>query len=325
MDMEATCVKEVIPRISASGAQRGYTIGEWADIWFNLFAKSQLSENTCEIHADARRRLTRHYPDFENKLLTELTSIEFQAILNAFTDRYSKSTITHIKSFYNSLYKYAIHNKTYTGCEVNPIGGTLIPAKASEKQVRALSRDEEKKLVSVLIRFNVFDDYCIRFFLYTGLRRAEFINLQWSDWNRKNQTIHIASSKTKHGIRDVPLIPEARAILAFLYDTNRNSLERSSYIFARKGQPVSKYHLRHICKRAAKIAGICHVTPHMLRHTFATRLLERGANIAAVSKVIGHANPAFTMRRYITPDVSYIEDQIMLLSDLQPEKYKKRA
>lgn len=307
-------------------AKKDYTIGEWADIWFELIAKSQLSENTRLIHADARRRLLCRYPDFENGLLTDLSTMEFQFILNSFESQYSKSTITQIKSLYNSIYKYAVRNKTYTGCEENPIIGALIPVKASEKTVQALSKDEEEKLKSVLIKFNVLDDYCIRFFLYTGLRRAELINLKWSDWDRKNQRIHITSSKTARGVRDVPLIPEARAILIFLYDSNKNSLKKSNYVFSRNGEPVSKYHLRYICKQSAKIAGICHVTPHMLRHTFATRSLERGASVKAVSKVLGHANPAFTMRRYISPDVSYIEDQIMLLSDLQPEKeYKKRA
>lgn len=59
--------------------------------------------------------------------------------------------------------------------------------------------------------------------------------------------------------------------------------------------------------------------PHMLRHTFATRLLEKGANIKAVSNLLGHANVAFTMRTYISLDKNYVDEQIMLISDIKKE------
>lgn len=117
-------------------------------------------------------------------------------------------------------------------------------------------------------------------------------------------------SKTDTGVRVIPLIPETSAILHFL----KNQKTRSSYVFTIHCEPIKNCHIRHICRRTAKLAGIRHVTPHMLRHTFATRLLEQGASVKAVSRLLGHKDEAFTMRQYISPDDEYYEAQIMLLS-----------
>lgn len=60
-------------------------------------------------------------------------------------------------------------------------------------------------------------------------------------------------------------------------------------------EPITNCHIRHICRRTAKLAGNRYVTPQMLRHTFATRLLEQGASVKAVSRWLGHKDEAFTI------------------------------
>ena len=78
--------------------------------------------------------------------------------------------------------------------------------------------------------------------------------------------------------------------------------------------PVCKTHFRHLCNRVASAARIRHVTPHMLRHTFATRLIENGADPKSVSLILGHANVAFTLKKYVHPDISHLQQQIMLIA-----------
>lgn len=287
-----------------------YTIGEWMDIWFDVYANEQLRPNTIAIHRYARKRLYKKI-NIENKTLSSLSSIEFQMYLNNLAKQYSKSSIKHIRHLYFSIYRYAIKNGIIN---YNPIDNTTIPKSASVKKISALTLDEQRKIESILNQLPVIDEFLIRFFLYTGLRRNELLNLRWDNYKEKENIINICSSKTKKGIRTIPLIPEAKAILAFLKNQTLINKEKSQFIFSIKGRQVSESHLRFLCIKAARLAEIRHVTPHMLRHTFATRLLEKGANIKSVSELLGHKDIAFTMKQYITLDQDYLASQVMLLS-----------
>ena len=82
-------------------------------------------------------------------------------------------------------------------------------------------------------------------------------------------------------------------------------------------EPVSAGHLRHICLYTSKCAGIRRVSPHMLRHTFATRMIENGSDAKSLALIIGHSNPAFTLRRYVHPDHTSLYEQICRLSSVQ--------
>lgn len=65
------------------------------------------------------------------------------------------------------------------------------------------------------------------------------------------------------------------------------------------------------------------MTIHVLRHTFATRLVEQKADYKALSKLLGHTSVAFTLQRYVTLDIEFLRDQVMLLS--QGEKVKSTS
>ena len=99
----------------------------------------------------------------------------------------------------------------------------------------------------------------------------------------------------------------------------------SPFIFAVHGEPMDKSHLRRICNKTAKIARIRHVTPHILRHSFATRMVERGADPKSLSVIIGHSNVAFTLNRYVTADKGHLADQMMLLSTVSQNCKHKRT
>lgn len=313
MGLTEVLVKEVMPGILILNPESEYTIGEWADIWLEAYL-GDYSTSTVNIYKDAWRRIDKNCPNLRTLNLKLLQPVTFQAILNKLADRYAKDTIRHIKSLFHMMYEAAIENGL---CEENPITAVKLPQNASTKIVKALTKEEQEKFETALGKLEAIDEYIIRFFLLTGLRRAELINLQWSDWDRSENAIHVKKSKTDAGVRKIPLMPETSAILFMLYKRKRKS---SPYVFAIDGEPVKESHLRHICRRTAKLAGIRHVSPHMLRHTFATRLLERGASVKGVSKLLGHKDEAFTMKRYMSPDQDYFESQIMLLSEVAADR-----
>lgn len=288
---------------------KNYTIGEWADIWFKVYAESELKLSTQKIHTNARKRVTSKFPSFENKKLKDLQHIEFQIILNSFTDTYSKSSINQIRHFYYSVYVLAIKNNI---CSNNPIKYATIPKKARIKKVEALTVEEEREAIDSLKSLPYIDDLIIRFFLNTGLRRRELLDLEWKDCDYKKGYINIVKSKTDRGIRKVPLTEEGKLILKYLHN-QRQFNKKSKFVFTIKNEQITESHLRYTCDKIKKIAQIDSITPHILRHTFATRLLEKGANIKTVSVILGHADISFTMKRYITLDFKYIAEEINLL------------
>jgi len=126
----------------------------------------------------------------------------------------------------------------------------------------------------------------------TGMRRAELVQLKATDIDKELMLVHIHEGKGKRD-RNVPLSPK-------LLDALREYwrwMKPVTYIFPgvvngqRVDVPVSDKVVWHACRVAAQRAGISKcVHPHTLRHSFATHLFERGADLPTIQKLLGHAN-----------------------------------
>lgn len=290
---------------------KDYTIGEWLDVWLKDYAPARRKASTLASYADARRRIFEAYPDLPEILLTDLTTLQFEGMLNSLAEKYAKSTIKHMRVLFNQAYKAAKKDNDQI---VNPITDAQLPTEASEREVEALSQEEQAAFEANLYVLNTVDEFALRIYLLTGLRRDELRLMKWKDWNQKQNTITVRSSKTKKGIRKIPLSPEVHGMLGILY-LQADHRPEDCIISLHNGEPVCKTHFRHICNKVAKAADIRHVTPHMLRHTFATRLIENGADPKSVSMLLGHADVAFTLKKYVQPDFNHLRQQIMLISN----------
>lgn len=284
------------------------TIGMWLDEWFKVYV-DELSENTVRNYKDARRRISLAYPNLETLALSELRPVAFQKMINDLGKKYSRSTLCHIRVLYNRIYKTAIMNQL---CMLNPAQGIQIPKYASVKKVEALTIDEQEAFVNAAAKLPVMEHFALMTLLLTGLRCAELSCLTWEDWDKQLCVLIVRKSKTERGKREIPLIPEVSGMLTYL--ETRKSWHDCPFIFARNGHQVMPEYLRYICKKTGRIARISHVTPHILRHSFATRMIERGADPKSLSMIIGHSNVAFTLQRYVTVDRQHLADQMMLLS-----------
>lgn len=138
-----------------------------------------------------------------------------------------------------------------------------------------------------------------------GLRAEEFCNLQWNDYNAKKQIIYVRKSKTEAGIRPVPLVKETQQILLVQHKSRFDN-----HIFhCSNGNPISISSLEKLYLRLRRLTGIPFITTHVYRHTFATRALEDGMNVKALSQILGHTDVAFTIKRYCSPDVAFLREQ----------------
>lgn len=171
--------------------------------------------------------------------------------------------------------------KEWEWVENNPM--SKVPKeKEDNERDRWLNEDEEKRLLnnssSWLKDIIVFD-------LHTGLRQGELLALQWDRVNLFRKTIIIQESKSGKP-RTVPLNQIALSILTEKAKVRniKNDLVFTNGISSR----INRHNLRRAFKAAVKKSGIGDFRFHDLRHTFATRLAQRGIDIYKISKLLGH-------------------------------------
>ncbi len=146
-----------------------------------------------------------------------------------------------------------------------------------------LNKQEVKEMVDKTQ--NLQHKLIIMFLYYSGLRLSELINLKWQDLDFERKTINLKITKAEH------------QRITFLHDNlikelNKFKIPRSELVFeSNRGKKYSKGSIQKIIKKSAQKAGILKkVTPHTLRHCFATHLLEAGCDIRHIQKLLGHSN-----------------------------------
>lgn len=130
-----------------------------------------------------------------------------------------------------------------------------------------------------------------------GLRVSELTNLKLSDLYLDEGFIKVEGKGSKQ--RLVPISPRAiKEIKLYFTDRNRGKIKKEyeDYVFlARWGKNISRIMVFHLIKELAQTAGITkNISPHTFRHSFATHLLEGGANLRAIQCMLGHESIATT-------------------------------
>ena len=136
--------------------------------------------------------------------------------------------------------------------------------------------------------------------LLTGLREQELCYLTWIDICLRKGDEHIrirpkpGFSPKDYEAREIPIPPDLKAILSV-------QPKKSKWVFPNAKGEFEDHLLRRL-KRVAARAGVEGATLHKFRHTYATRLLESGADIVTVQRLLGHSD-LDTTKRYLNPDV----------------------
>ena len=158
--------------------------------------------------------------------------------------------------------------------------------KTSKKIPTHLTREEINLLLNATT--NPKHKLLIELMLSSGLRISECVNLKTQDINFNEKTIHVKSGK---GDKDRLTITSQNTLDNIKqYLTTRK--HPSDYLFTKKsGKPLTTKLAQKILPLLTKKAGIQKkVTPHVLRHTFATLLLESGTSIRIIQELLGHSN-----------------------------------
>ena len=275
--------------------------------WLNIYIKPCCKNTTYDSYLCCIKIMLIFKPEFQTMFLDQLHEEDIQNLLNDIGYEYSKSTIRKMIIILKNAYKKGNKNKW---CRSNPATDLTVPAYASEKEVPALSVFQQQRVEAAAADDPLGD--LVLFLLKSGLRAGELMNLKWDDYSKRYQELKIRTSKTKAGIRILPLT-------STLIEIIERQSRLCDYIFTNThGNPITKSSLRKLYLRIRKKTGIDFFTNHVCRHTFATRMIEQTADPKAVSILLGHTDVTFTLNRYTHPDQEYLHDQMQLIEH-EPE------
>lgn len=208
----------------------------------------------------------------------------------------SNNTINRKISSLKSYYKFLLKTKQI---EVSP----LAKHKALKTKKKIQIPFSEKEIEEVLYLFeeeknftNLRNKLIVLIFYATGIRRAELINIKINDISLPSKTIKVLGKRNKERI--IPLLPTViETLKEYLHHRGKlNHQKDKEYLFlTKKGVKIYETLVyRVINNYFSKTSEKVKKSPHILRHSFATHLLNEGANIKAVKELLGHSSLAST-------------------------------
>jgi integrase/recombinase XerC len=134
----------------------------------------------------------------------------------------------------------------------------------------------------------------IEMFYMTGMRRAELTGLRISDVNLTERTIKVTGKRNKQRILPI-VIPYINSLHEYLRSRQEISSEGDWFFITSKGNKLyDKFVYNLVNKYLGFVTPIEKRSPHVLRHTFATHMLNRGADLNSIKELLGHANLSAT-------------------------------
>ncbi len=232
---------------------------------------------------------------------------------------YSVNTLNTKRNILKSLIVY-MSNRSYI--DENFAGNIKLIRKHSQAKKHVLEPHEIQAMLDILEKdieyasgYNLYHKVRNRFLfmmmIFTGMRRSEIVSLKWSDVNTRSNEITVLGKGSKERI--IPLKKDIRyEYLDFKdlieefkskgYNMDSSYIFRSEHKDKKSGEKNTHMHpknVENIINSIVKRAGIeKKITPHNLRHNFASYALKSGMSIPSLSAILGHSSPDITMKIY---------------------------
>ena len=207
----------------------------------------------------------------------------------------------------------------------------LFPPQKHPKKLQIFSKEEQALLTQHIYLNLTCKNLGILFCLHTGLRIGELCALQWKHIDMENRTVTVSRTlqrvftrdesgntatkviittpKTRNSVRTVPISSLLYPILKRMKPENPEV-----YLLTGKLTFTEPRTYRDYYNRLLRKLNIPHIHFHGLRHTFATRLIENGADYKTVSELLGHASVNITLNLYVHPQMEQKRKAVELMN-----------
>ncbi|MBN1486721.1 MAG: site-specific tyrosine recombinase XerD [Anaerolineae bacterium] len=229
-----------------------------------------------------------------NCAVDSLTTVDLEAYLAWLQEqKYSAATVARrvasLRAFLKFLYTESVIDEHLPTWLQQPKVGRRLPAALSHDEVSGLLETVAEAYTPLELR----DRALLELMYATGLRATEIVDLKLEDVDLQAGNLRCVGKGNKERI--VPLHMTACDVLRCYVDSGRPFMlcdKNERHLFVnRNGKPLTRQGLWFIIQHCARESGLEHkVAPHTLRHTFATHLLDGGADLREVQQFLGHAN-----------------------------------
>jgi integrase/recombinase XerD len=278
----------------------------------HLELEKSLSDNTVKSYKFDLIKFKEFLSGLKADSFTDVNESYIEKFLAYLKKEYKASTGARILSALRQFYDFILNNGYLPGVKYNPFENFDSP-KLERNLPVVLSYEEIEKMlgkVEVTESLGLRDRAILETMYACGLRVSEVINLKTSNVFPDEGIVRVFGKGSKERI--VPIGNEAlKWIETYLNYSRKNLANKNSedFLFLNwRGKKLSRMAIWNIIDKYSKLAKLeKQIHPHILRHSFATHLLEGGADLRSIQEMLGHADIS-TTQIYTHVDITYLKE-----------------
>ena len=253
-----------------------------------------LAENTVQSYFYDLRQFSRFLGPRSAKGVASVSEEDIAGFLRNASDKKNERSIARLMVCLRTFFKFLLRENLITANPTNSLDGY----KVRMNLPAVLNLEEVERLLSFPVESasDLRDKAVIEMMYSCGLRASEVCGLKLNQVDLEDELIRVFGKGSKE--RLIPMGRQAKDLLKEYLSLARPKLiKRDPYdqvFLSFQGRPFSRVSLWKIIKKRALQSGVGRIHPHILRHSFATHLLEGGADLRSVQEMLGHTNISTT-------------------------------